>query len=87
MYEGHPENPIDLSEYNAGENIYIYLSYFESNADWDSEKGQGQEIHIWECGKLHFSTVKPVDIKKNILLARVVPIEVYDEKTKKRNHY
>lgn len=78
IYEGHPDNPIDLSEYNAGENIYIFLEYYESNADWDSEKGQGQEIHIWELGRLKHSTKKPEDIKKSILLARVKPKEVID---------
>lgn len=80
IYEGHPDNPIDLSEYKAGEDIYIYLNYYESNADWDSEKGQGNEIHIWELGRLRHSTTKPKDTKKNILLARVRPKEVRDSK-------
>jgi|GEM_PF-1459677 len=73
IYEGHPDNPLDLSEYGANENIYISVSYCETSADRDREKGQGEEIHIWERGKLSFSTVKPQDTKKNILLARVVP--------------
>jgi hypothetical protein len=77
IYEGHPDNPIDLSECTAGENIYIYASYFESDADWDSERGQGEKIHIWERSKLGFCTSKkPEDTKKNILLARVVPKEI-----------
>lgn len=78
IYEGHPDNPIDLSEYKAGENIYIYVTYYESNADWDSERGQGKEIHIWELGRLKHSANKPKDIKKNILLARVKPKEIRD---------
>ncbi len=73
IYEGHPDNPLDLSEYGANENVYITVSYCETGADRDRERGQGEEIHVWERGKLSFSTVKPEDNKKNILLARVVP--------------
>jgi hypothetical protein len=83
IYEGHPDNPVDLSEYTAGEDIYIYITYFENNADWDSEKGQGQEIHIWELGKINHSTKKPEDTKKNILLARVRPKEIIDSEGNK----
>ncbi len=78
IYEGHPDNPIDLSEYESGDDIYIILSYLETNADWDSEKGQGEEIHIWERGHLSHSKIKPEDTKKNIILARVRPKEVTD---------
>lgn len=73
IYEGHPDNPLDLSEYDAGDNIYISVSYCETGADRDNEKGQGGEIHIWERGQLSHSSTKPADIKKNVLLARVVP--------------
>ena len=83
IYEGHPDNPVDLSEYTAGEDIYIYVTYLENNADWDSENGQGQEIHIWELGKINHSTTKPVDTKKNILLARVRPKEIIDSEGNK----
>ncbi len=83
IYEGHPDNPVDLSEYTAGEDIYIYLTYLENNADWDSEKGQGQEIHIWELGKINHSTKKPEDTKRNILLARVRPKEITDSEGNK----
>lgn len=83
IYEGHPDNPVDLSEYTAGEDIYIYVTYLENNADWDSEKGQGQEIHIWELGKINHSITKPQDTKKNILLARVRPKEIIDREGNK----
>ncbi len=83
IYEGHPDNPLDLSEYTAGEDIYIYITYLENNADWDSEKGQGQEIHIWELGKINHSIKKPEDTQKNILLARVRPKEIIDSEGNK----
>ncbi|HEX2926608.1 MAG TPA: tail fiber domain-containing protein [Ruminiclostridium sp.] len=73
IYEGHPDNPLDLSEYNANENVYISVSYCDTWADRDNEKGQGKEIHIWERGKLTYSNSKPKDPKKDIVLARVVP--------------
>ncbi len=73
IYEGHPDNPLDLSEYGAGDNIYISVSYCETGADRDNEKGQGEEIHVWERGQLSHSSTKPTDIKKNVLLARAVP--------------
>lgn len=72
MYEGHPDNPVDLSEYNANESIYIWVSYEEVEAERNIERGQGQEIHIWERGKIGHGTVKPGGTDK-ILLARVVP--------------
>lgn len=79
IYEGHPDNPLDLSEYRAGENIYIYVSYYEEGADRDNEKGQGREIHIWEKGKISHSNKKPLNRKKDIILARVVPRNVTRE--------
>ncbi|HEX2926983.1 MAG TPA: tail fiber domain-containing protein [Ruminiclostridium sp.] len=79
IYEGHPDNPLDLSEYRAEENIYIYVSYYEEGADRDNEKGQGQEIHIWEKGKISHSSKKPLNPEKDIILARVVPRKVTRE--------
>jgi hypothetical protein len=76
IYEGHPDNPIDLSEYSAGDNIYIFASCLECGADRDYERGQGEEIHIWECGHLSFAKEKPEDNKNNIILARIVPKKV-----------
>lgn len=73
IYDGHPDNPIDLSEYSADENIYITVSYEEIPADRDLEKGQGEEIHIWERGRLSHDKERPKDCKKNIILARVKP--------------
>jgi len=73
IYNGHPDNPLDLSEYQAEDNIYITVSYCETEADRDNERGQGEEIHIWERGCISHSKVKPEDHKKNIILARVVP--------------
>lgn len=76
IYAGHPDNPLDLSEYSAADNIYITISYEETQADRDMEKGQGEEIHIWERGRISHSKTKPEDFKQNIILARVVPREV-----------
>ncbi|EPR11617.1 tail fiber domain-containing protein [Ruminiclostridium papyrosolvens] len=76
IYEGHPDNPLDLSDYPAEENIYIFVSYCEIEADRDNEKGQGQEIHLWERGKISCANKKPENCKENIILARVVPKKV-----------
>lgn len=65
MYEGHPDNPVDLSEYNANESIYIWVSYEEVEAERNIERGQGQEIHIWERGKIGHGTVKPGALTKS----------------------
>ncbi len=71
--DGHPDSIVDLSQYDAGENIYIFVSYEEALQDRDDlEKGKGQEIHIWERGRIGHSNVKPADEKKFIVLARVV---------------
>ncbi len=84
IYTGHPDNPIDLSEYSAGENIYITVSYEDVFADRDMERGQGEEIHTWERGRISHDRVKPQDCKKNILLARIVPREATEEERKVR---
>jgi len=70
--EGHPDNPLDLSEYDGNESVYITVSYEEALAEKSIEKGQGKEIHIWERGRLSHSNKLPEDPKKEILLARVV---------------
>ncbi|OKP86037.1 hypothetical protein A3844_14890 [Paenibacillus helianthi] len=72
IYEGHPDNPVDLSEYNANESIYIWVSYEEMETDRNIERGQGEKIHIWERGRISHGTVKP-DSSEHIVLARVVP--------------
>ncbi|MCL6458808.1 MAG: tail fiber domain-containing protein [Gorillibacterium sp.] len=72
IYEGHPDNPVDLSECNANETIYIVVSYEEVSADRNIERGQGQEIHIWERGRISYSNKKPDD-PSQIVLARIVP--------------
>lgn len=84
IYTGHPDNPIDLSEYSAGENIYITVSYECVPADRDLERGQGEEIHIWERGRISHDREKPTDRKKNIILARIVPREATEEERKIR---
>lgn len=74
IYDGHPDNPVDLSAYKVGANIYISISYEEALTDRDDiEKGKGQEIHILERGRITHSKEKPSDPKKNIILARIVP--------------
>jgi len=79
IYDGHPDRLIDLSKYPANENIYIFVSYEEELHDKDDlEKGKGQEIHVWERGRISHSTDKPSDEKKYIILARVV-IKSVDE--------
>ncbi|MEF2967747.1 tail fiber domain-containing protein [Paenibacillus sp. M1] len=72
IYDGHPDNPVDLSEYRANENIYIWVSYLEEAAERNIERGQGKEIHTWERGQIGHGIVKPTDPSK-IVLARVIP--------------
>ncbi len=84
IYAGHTDNPIDLSEYSAGENIYISVSYEETPADRDLEKGQGEEIHIWERGRISHTKDKPQNYKENIILARIVPREARADERKLR---
>lgn len=73
IYDGHPDSIVDLSQYDAGENIYIFVSYEEELQDKDDlEKGKGQEIHVWERGRISHSRLRPSDEKKYIILARVV---------------
>lgn len=60
IYEGHPDNPVNLSEYNANENIYIWVSYEEVGAERSIERGQGEQIHIWEREK---SVTEPLSLR------------------------
>lgn len=73
IYEGHPDNPVDLSEYKANESIYIMVSYEEVEADNNNERGQGKEIHTWERGRITHSNKMPEDPSKHIVLARILP--------------
>lgn len=80
IYDGHPDNPVDLSEYAANESIYIYVSYQEVTADRNIERGQGKEIHTWERGVIAHSTTKPTD-PSAVILARVLPRKNDDAQT------
>ncbi len=74
IYDGHPDSTLDLSQYLAGENIYISVRYDEVSEYRDEiEKGKGQEIHIWERGRIVHSKDKPIDPKKEIIIARIIP--------------
>ncbi|HEX2926981.1 MAG TPA: tail fiber domain-containing protein [Ruminiclostridium sp.] len=64
---------IDLSSCDAGQSIYIYVSYDEELTDRnDLEKGNGQYIHIWEKAKFGYSSQKPDSDGEKIVLARVI---------------
>jgi len=70
--ENHPDSLIDMSKCSTGEDYYIYLNYEEELVDKDDlEKGKGNEIHIYERGRIKIDKVKPKDEKANIILARV----------------
>ena len=69
--DGHPDNPVDLSEYDVNTDIYITAVYEEADADKDSKKGGDKEIHIWERGRIKHSSKPPVDPSREIVLARV----------------
>ncbi len=64
------DRQIDLSVHPANEDIYISVSYLEENADKSMEKGNDEEIHILERGRISHSTAKPEDEKKDIVIAR-----------------
>ncbi len=74
--DSHPDNPVDLSEYDVNKDIYITLIYEEAAADKDSKKGGDKEIHIWERGRIKHSSKLPEDPSKEIVLARVRLIPV-----------
>ncbi len=67
----HPDNPVDLSEYDVNTDIYIMAVYEEADADKDSKKGGDKEIHIWERSRIKHSGKMPDDPSKEIVLARV----------------
>jgi hypothetical protein len=68
--DNHPDNPVDLSAYTPGDNVYISVCYEEVPADIDRQKG-GHEIHVWERAIIKHGTKKPDDPRKEIILARV----------------
>ncbi len=69
--ENHPDNPVDLSGYDANKDIYITVVYEEAAADKDNKKGGDKEIHIWERGRIKHRGDMPPDPSKEVVLARV----------------
>ncbi|WP_379150972.1 tail fiber domain-containing protein [Paenibacillus sp. sgz5001063] len=67
----HPARVLDLSGYSTSDQIYISVSYKEELADPDLLKGGGHEIHVWEIADIKSSSLKPEDVRKDVLLARV----------------
>ncbi|OKP86035.1 hypothetical protein A3844_14880 [Paenibacillus helianthi] len=67
----HPARVLDLSGYSTSDQIYISVSYKEELADPDLLKGGGNKIHVWEIADIKASSLKPEDVRKDILLARV----------------
>jgi len=74
LQSGHPDNPLDLNQagYNAGDSIYITISYEDQDADVDPDKGGTTPIHVWEKAALSHSKTKPANPNEQIILARVV---------------
>ena len=70
IVDNHPDNPLDLSQYDPKDEIYITVCYEEVKADFDTLKGD-EEIHIWERAKINHSSKKPEDPQKDIVLGRV----------------
>ncbi len=69
--ENHPDNPVNLSEYDADEDIYITVTYEEAEADVDNKKGGDRNIHIWERSRINHGRRMPADPSREIVLARV----------------
>ncbi|KAI7258087.1 hypothetical protein KC345_g10630, partial [Hortaea werneckii] len=69
--DSHPGRVLDLSGYSTSDQIYISVSYKEELADPDLLKGGGNAIHVLEAADIQSSSLKPADVSKNILLARV----------------
>jgi len=69
--DNHPDNPVDLSGYDANKDIYITVVYEEASADKDNKKGGDKEIHIWERGRIKHRGDMPEDPSKEVVLARV----------------
>lgn len=67
------DQEVDLSEYNPGDGVYIYISYSEEEADIVPEKGgDTKKIHWLENAVISHSTTKPVNENEDIILAKVV---------------
>ncbi|ACL75871.1 tail fiber domain-containing protein [Ruminiclostridium cellulolyticum] len=73
--DNHPDNPLNLSEYDVNEDIYITVSYSEIPSDVDIKKGGDKNIHVWERSKIKHSRIKPDPKTKDeitdIIVARV----------------
>ncbi|WP_054750308.1 polymer-forming cytoskeletal protein, partial [Ruminiclostridium josui] len=73
--DNHPDNPVNLSEYDVNEDIYIMVSYKEVESDVDIKKGGDKKIHIWERSEIKHSRIKPDPKTKDeitdIIVARV----------------
>jgi len=74
LQSGHPDNPLDLNQpgYNAGDSIYITISYEDQDVDVVPDKGGTTPIHVWEKAALSHSKTKPANPNEQIILARVV---------------
>ncbi len=73
--DNHPDNPLNLSEYDVNEDIYIMVSYYEEPSDIEITKGGDKNIHVWERSKIKHSRIKPDPKTKDeitdIIVARV----------------
>ncbi len=69
--EEHGKEPIDLSGYEVGENIFISVKYKEDLVDIDSRKGGNVEIHKREIGEINHSNKIPENPQENIIIACV----------------
>ncbi|AEY65537.1 tail fiber domain-containing protein [Clostridium sp. BNL1100] len=73
--DNHPDNPLNLSEYDVNEDIYIMVSYKEVESDVDIKKGGDKNIHVWERSEIKHSRIKPDPKTKDeitdIIVARV----------------
>ncbi|EPR11615.1 tail fiber domain-containing protein [Ruminiclostridium papyrosolvens] len=74
--DNHPDNPVNLSEYDVNEDIYIMVSYHEEPSDVDIKKGGDKNnIHVWERSEIKHSRIKPDPKTKDeitdIVVARV----------------
>jgi len=69
--DNHPDSLVDLSGYDANQDIYITVTYEEALADIDSKKGGQNEIHVWERARINHRNTMPDDPSKEIILARI----------------
>lgn len=66
------DTPVDLSNFAAGDWVYVWLAYSDVKTDIVVDKGGQEEIHWLEKAEIKAEKTPPADRSENILLAKAV---------------